>query len=320
MAASGSRVLEKKVGNRRVGRSPLPDIELIGENFGVVLEDRLRPLLKTIVGAFVVDCEITRLSDVVEDIPVPAMLGIVGLEESDNSALINLSSELVYHLVDMRMGGDSASAPVPTTRSFTGIDVQLCMDVFDAILASFTKAIEDSLGVPLGEKLRVIGAKQDVNTVRIAPKTADVLLLKISLDIGEAARSGEFDLIAPLAILDIFKAATTYGQEPRPPSPNDLWNKQMRRSAAVSAIELHAVIHRFRMALMEAQALSVGDVLPLPGSCLRDASLVLALGQREESVIAQGRIGGYNDTKVIKLAEPPRTEIGEALTGLVDGS
>ena len=318
MPGSMEQVLEKKVGNRRVGRSPLPDIDLIGENFGIVLEDHLRPLLKTIVGAFVMDCEITKLADVVEDIPVPAMLGLVAMEHSENSALINVSSELVYHIVDMRMGGDSASAPQTTTRSFTGIDVQLCMDVFDAILKSFAKAIEDSLGVPLKEQLTVAGSKQDINTVRIAPKSADVLLLKVALDIGEAARGGDFDLVVPLAVLDIFKASTNQIEEVVEVSPNDLWRQQMRKSAAVSKVELHAVLHTAKMSLMEVKDLEVGQVIALPGNCLQETDLVMALGYKEQSVVGSGKIGGYNENKVIKLVEAPSDEIIESLSRMVD--
>ena len=318
MPGSMEQVLEKKVGNRRVGRSPLPDIDLIGENFGIVLEDHLRPLLKTIVGAFVMDCEITKLVDVVEDIPVPAMLGLVALENSENSALINVSSDLVYHIVDMRMGGDAANAPTPTTRSFTGIDVQLCMDLFDAILMSFSKAIEDSLGVPLKEKLTVSGSKQDINTIRIAPKSADVLLLKVALDIGEAARGGDFNLIVPLAVLDIFKASTNRSEEVIEFSPNDLWRQQMRKSAAVSKVELHSVLHTAKMSLIDVKDLAVGQVIALPQNSLREANLVMALGCKEQSIVGSGRIGAYNENKVIKLVDPPSEEIKESLSKMVD--
>lgn len=318
MSEAMTQILGKKVGNRRVGRSPLPDIDLIGENFGIVLEDKLRPLLKTIVGSFVMDCEITKLSDVVDDIPVPAMLGIVGVEGTENLALINISSDLVYHVVDMRMGGDAASAPMPTTRSFTGIDVQLCLDVFQAVLDSFTKAIEDSLGVPLKENLRIIGSKQDINTVRVAPKTADVLLLKVALDIGEAARGGEFDLVVPLAILDIFKASTTGVEDLRPPSPNDLWRKQMRKSAAASRIDLQAVLHTLKLSVSQVKNLEVGDVLPLPPTCLKETELVMALGHKEQTTIGEGRVGGYNENKVLKLSAPLPEKIRQSLEAAID--
>lgn len=306
-------VLKKKLSERRVGRSPLPDLDLIGENFGRLLEDALRPLLKTIVGALIMECEITKLADVIDSIPVPAMLGVVENESTDRMALINLSSNLVYHIVDMRMGGDANSAPLPTTRGFTAIDAQLCLDIFDGILDAFSKSLEESLGVPLDTRFSILGHKQDVNTVRIAPKSADVLLLSVSLDIGEAARSGDFDLILPLSILDIVRASTLRVDPAQLESPNDLWMKQMRSSAADASVGLHAIIHQHQMSLAEVQALAPGQVLTFRREAMQKLQLIQSLGQEEQAVVAKGRLGAYEGRKVLKLTEGPPDEMKLAL-------
>ncbi len=302
-------VLAKKLSNRSVGRSPLPDLDLIGENFGRILEDNLRPLLKTIVGAFIMDCEITKLADVVDSIPVPAMLGVIESESSDRMALANLSADLVYHIVDMRMGGDATVSPMTTTRSFTAIDVQLCMDVFGVILRSFEQSVEESVGVPLDTNFRVTGHKQDINTVRIAPKTADVVLLSVSLDIGEAARSGDFALIVPLSILDLLRAATLKVDVTEHLSANDLWLQQMRQSASSAEVKLHAVLHTAKMPLADAQAIEIGQIIPIPREALANISLVQGLGTKMMSDVGVGKLGAFNNQKVIKLTEEPRPEL-----------
>ena len=314
---SDTGVLERKLSSRRVGRSPLPDLELIGENFGRVLEDNLRPILKTMVGALILDCEITKLTDVLDKIPVPSMLGVVENDNTDRLALVNLGSDLVYHIVDMRMGGDAAQAPQPTTRSFTAIDAQLCMNVFESILQSFTRAVQESLGVPLDTRFRVAGHKQDINTVRIAPKSADVMLISASLDIGEAARSGDFDLIMPLSMLDVVRAAIIQADIAETVSPNDLWMLQMRRCAAEAEVPLFAVLHRERMPLAEVKTLEVGQVLQVPRGALSQVELVQAIGTEFQSTLAAGRLGMYEGGKVLKLTEPPDPEVQSALDRLV---
>lgn len=314
---SDAGVLARKLSSRRVGRSPLPDLDLIGENFGRVLEDNLRPILQTMVGALILDCEITKLTEVLEKIPVPSMLGVVENDSTDRLALVNLGSDLVYHIVDMRMGGDAALAPQPTTRSFTAIDAQLCMDVFDAILNSFTRAVEESLGVPLNTRFRVAGHKQDINTVRIAPKTADVMLISASLDIGEAARSGDFDLIMPLSMLDVLRAAIIQAETAEPESPNDLWVLEMRRCAAEAEVPLHAVLHRQSIPLSQVETLSVGEVLTIPRAALAQVELVQAVGTEFESTLAAGRLGMYESEKVLKLTEPPDPDVQSTLERMI---
>ncbi|MEO0913284.1 MAG: hypothetical protein AAFY59_09895, partial [Pseudomonadota bacterium] len=184
--------------------------------------------------------------------PVPAMLGVIESPSTDRMALVNVSADLVYHVVDMRMGGDPTVSPMTTTRSFTSIDVQLCMDLFAAVLRSFEQAVEESVGVPLDMNFKVTGHKQDINTVRIAPKTADVVLLSVSLDIGEAARSGEFALIVPLSIMDLLRAATMKVDVTEHISANDLWLKQMRQSVSSAEIPLHAILHTAQMPVADA--------------------------------------------------------------------
>ena len=58
-----------------------------------------------------------------------SLLGVIETDATDRLALINLNSDLVFHVVDMRMGGDAGTSPTVTTRSFSAIDAQLCMDV-----------------------------------------------------------------------------------------------------------------------------------------------------------------------------------------------
>ncbi len=309
--------LQNRLGARRVGRSPLPDLDLIGENFGRVLEERLRPILKTMVGALILDCEVTKLADVLERIPVPSMLGVVEADQTDRMALINLGSDLVYHVVDMRMGGDPTQAPQPTTRSFTAIDAQLCMDIFAAVLDSFSRSVEESLGLPLDTAFRVVGHKQDINTVRIAPKSADVLLVTVSLDIGEAARSGEFDLIVPLSILDVLRAALARSDALEQLPANDIWVQAMRTCAAEAPVPLTGVLHRVSLPLSALHNLAEGQVIPVPRSALAAVELVQAVGSGFESVLGTGRLGAWEGEKVLKLSEPPPALVQEQLNRVI---
>lgn len=307
-------VLGRMLTSRRVGRSPLPDLDLIGETFGRKLEDKLRPILKTTVGALIMDCEVTKLSDVLDRIPVPSMLGVIETDSTDRMALVNLGADLVYHIVDMRMGGDTTQAPAPTTRSFTSIDAELCLDIFDGVLASFQLAVEEGLGVPLHTKFSVLGHKQDINTVRIAPKSADVVLMNVSLDIGEAARSGDFDFIVPLSILDVLRAEILRNDGVHEVAANDLWFAEMRRCASEAPVPLHGVLHRLSLPLSQVKELEVGQFLDIPQVALSQVEMVQALGRKEEATLATARLGRFENERVVRIIDPPDVSIRDNLT------
>jgi len=307
-------VLEHKLSHQRVGRSPLPDIELIGENFGRILEENLRKLLKTNVGALILDCEVTKLAQVVDQIPVPAMLGVVELGGSDHRALINLTSDLVFHVVDMRMGGDSSQAVMPTTRSFTGIDTALCMGFFEVTLGSLLAGIEESVGAPVNRTLKVVQCKQDISTIRIAPKSADVLQMLVSLDIGAAARSGDFELVLPLSVLDVFRAETKQSDLEFPEDTDDHWLQHMRESVGEASLPVSAILQTRRMALADVKALKVGQVLPLPSEAVGSVDMVVAQGMPQQLSLAKAKLGVFQGNKVVKLTEGVARDVQDYLS------
>ncbi|MEL6678891.1 MAG: hypothetical protein AAFQ51_09305, partial [Pseudomonadota bacterium] len=199
-------VLTKKLSARRVGRSPIPQLPEIAADFAGKVEELLRKFLKTTTGAMVLGSEVRKLSRVMEDIPVPAMLGVIDVEGVEHQALLNINSDLVYHIVDLRMGGDPANAPAPTARSFTAIDCALCEGFVEQVMRAFTVAMENALGAPVAHSLRLSHIEQNVTQVRLASSNADVLVITLNLDIGEAARMGDCELVIPLSVLDTFRA------------------------------------------------------------------------------------------------------------------
>ena len=204
------------------------------------------------------------------------------------------------------------------SRSFSAIDSQLCRDVFDAVLGSFSRAVEESLGVPLDTAFRLAALKQDISTVRIAPASADVMLITASLDIGEAARSGEFDLVVPLSILDVLRAAIIEAEAQEQAAPNDLWVAQMRRCAAEAEVPLHGILHRLSLPLSAIERLEEGQIVPIPRNALAQVEMVQSLGTPFEAALARGRLGMFEGDKVVKLLDEPPAALQDNIARLID--
>lgn len=308
MDGAAGNVIARKVSSARVSRSPIPRVEDIGEDFAKLLDDRLRKLLKTITSAIILSCEVKKLPRVLEQIPVPAMLGVVTVKNSSAMALVNVSNDLIYHIVDLRMGGDSEQSPVATARSITALDAALCGDFVEALLGAFTQAVTVNLRAPGLDWMRLKQFEQHVSMARIAPENADVLVLNVSLDIGEAARSGDFDLIIPLSVLDSFKAASVAAPKPRPGGgAADLWAARMSQAAREAPVRMTAVLHRLRLDIGEIGRWRPGDVLPLPDGARGRIEFVIA--GREETPFAQGRLGAVEGHKAVKLTDPPEAAL-----------
>lgn len=311
--------LARKISGARVGRAPIPRIEEIGENFAKLVDERVRHMLRTIVGAIVIDCEVRKLSRVLEDIPVPAMIGVIDVKGSKNKALINVGTDLSFHIVDLRLGGDPAQAPSPTMRSITAIDCALCSDFINAVLSAFEGSIALNLGPGRTGAMHLDHFEQHVTMVRIAPEHSDVLVLRLALDMGEAARSGEFDLVLPLSVLDAYQAGASLSPVEEPEDPDgDIWTKSMSRAAKQAPAQLRAILHRADMRVAELSALRPGDVIPLPDGSRGRVELCFERGESADMRLAYGRLGAFEGRKAVKLAEAPDPALIDGIRRLLD--
>lgn len=298
-------VLAKKLGTASVSRSPIADVERLGDQFVRKIEGALRPILNCTISGMVLDTEVTKLSSVAEGIPVPALLGVLNFPGAANAALINMSADLVYHIIDLRLGADSGVCPIPTTRSFTGIDYRLCTSALKGIGESFEGAVEIVADGPLMDRFTLSDIKQNITSVTIAPDNADVLVISASLDIGTAARGGDFDFIVPLSVLDVVRSAVDVSKVADTIAANDIWRNRMRRAAEEAQIPLTAVLHRDAFPAQFIDGLEVGQMIPIDAKATDNVKLVMNAGSRQETVFAETRLGAFEGKKVVKLKDEP---------------
>lgn len=313
MADAGASVIARKVTGARVSRPPIPRVEEIGEDFAKLLDERLRRVLNTMTSSIILACEVRKLARVLEGIPVPAMLGVIEVPGAPASALVNISNDLIYHIVDLRMGGSSEASPVPIARSITPLDTALCRGFIEALLDAFRAALSVNLGVDAVQPMRLRKFEQHVNMARIAPENADVLAVTVALDIGEAARSGELDFIVPLSVLDAYKAEAHSRERAKPAGSEDrdIWAQRMLQAAREAPVALQAVLHRITIDIGTARTWRPGDVIPVPAAARLRVELVLP--SRPDRPLAAGRLGAVDERKAIKLSEPPSPDLQGAL-------
>ena len=305
MSPSGN-VLSQKLRHGGLARSPLADTELLGETFARGVEDRLRLMVKTVIGTTAGAVRVAKLADAIRTVSGPAILGLVDVEDADTPGLMAIEPDLAYHLVDLTLGGDPVQAPTPLARPFTAIDMALCRLHLDAILAAFAHAIGANLGRPLTKGLTIRDLRQSLSQLRLAPDYIDVMVFGMELTLGEAGRRGRFTLVLPLSALDVIRASIqARNVQAAKDRPNDLWKTLMRRAAANAPVPVDAVLHRQTLSLAALQSLQVGQVLEIPRQAVEEIRLAIPQPGGRTALLAQGRLGVYLDNKVIKLTTPP---------------
>jgi flagellar motor switch protein FliM len=301
-----ANVLSRKLRHGGVARSPLAETDLLGETFARGVEDRLRVLVKTLIGTAIGAARVAKLADAMRAVSGPAILGLVDVEDADTPGLLALETDLAYHLIDLTLGGDPGQAPEPQARPFTATDMALGRLHLDAILAAFGQAIGVSFGRPLTKGLAIRDMRQNLSQLRLAPDYIDVLVLAMDLTLGEAGRSGRLFLILPLSALDVIRASIQERNvRAAKDRPNDLWKTLMRRAAASAPVPVDAILHRQRLSLAALQSLHVGQVLEIPRQAIEQIQISIPQPGGRSALLAQGRLGAYHDNKVVKLVDAP---------------
>ena len=303
---SEPNLLTRKLRRGGTARPPLPDVEIIGEAFARRVEDRLRPLVKTIVIARVGATEVGKLAAAAGAVVVPALIGVVEVEDADTPGLLAGEAELANHLIDLILGGDPGAAPQPRPRPFTAIDMALCRPVLEAILAAFAGAVGEALGSPPAKALTIRDQRQTLAQLRLAPDYIDVLTFDIRLSLGEAGRSGRFALVLPLSALDVIRASA------RSPDPraardrrDDPWKLMMRRAAAEAPVPVTAVLHRQSLSLAALRGLEIGQLIEIPASAPGEIALTIPQPGGGAARIATAELGAYQGAKVVKVTGAP---------------
>ena len=302
---AGASVLNKKLRQGGVARSPLAETDLIVESFARGIEDRLRPIVKTMVTVTVDGVTVVKLAKATGRISAPAMMGVIEVEDADTPALVACDAALSNHLIDLTLGGDPASAHEPAARPFTAIDMALGRLHLDAVLQAFTHALGIGFGRPLTKVLRIRDQRQNLSQLRLAPDYIDVLTFAATVSLGEAGRTGYISLVLPLSALDAIRASIQARTQTSRERPNDLWKALMRRAAASAPVRVDAVLHRQRLSLAALETLRVGQVLEIPRQSVEEIRLTIPQPGGRTAVLATGRLGSYQESKVVKLATAP---------------
>ncbi len=311
---AGGNVLITKMRRSGVARSPLPDTDVIGAAFARQVEDRLRPLAKCTPDALVEECRVVRLEEATSGIGTPAMIGLIGLEEADAHALVAMDNALAWHLTDLVMGGDAAERSMVAVRSFTAVDMAVCRPLLAALVAAFGAGLSVVLGRPVPQAFSLTEQRHSTAQLRIAPDYVDALKVRLAVTIGEGGRQGRLDLVVPLSMLDVIRAAIVrQGTADARERPNDLWRTAMRRAAAAAPVALRAVIHRETMTLAQVAGLTVGQVIDIDPDAPQAVDIAIPQTGNREAILARAQLGAYRGRKVVRLRESPDPRLREHL-------
>ena len=314
MSDGADNLVRRKVDGARKVNTPLPRVNETLTALVRKLEKDARGYLGTLVEAMILDIETKSFSDVLDAMSMPAMIGIIEIDDVDRAAIINLDLDLVYHVVDLRMGGSPSELPEFGARRPTGIDNSMCLPLVQMALDGFSAGLREAFGVDDHVAMHCKHFEHLPMSANIVSDRSDVLCVKVSLDIGESARSGDFELILPFASLDLL-ASRMKNSSAISANSRDAWAGHMMDVVLDTPLDLLPVIHSANYSVAEISRLEVGEILPLDEGAHHALDVLLDI-PGDPMTIAKARLGSLKSHKALKILSDPCPEFFEPLRSL----
>jgi flagellar motor switch protein FliM len=208
------------------------------------------------------------------------------IEGADGRAgAVVLDAGLVAGIVQHQTTGRVTGTP-PEPRRFTATDAAIVAPLVEGML---DRAADDLAMRPDGDWVKGLrfGARLDgMRALSLALSASDFRLFGFTVDLAGGACRGELAVALPAPAED------------EPPAPEATASKGLAETAAGAPVELVAILHRLRMPLTEATALSPGTVLSLPADVLSRASVATRSGH----TVAQGSLGRLDGMRAVRFS------------------
>lgn len=309
---SNNAILRRKIEQSRVSVSSYPKLSVLAATHARETAARVRALFNTLADVKTEASAVIRAGRYLRGLPTPSVLGVLEVNGVANAAAFHIDAELVSHIIDLSLGGDSAIDSSYPDRLPTLIDLAMCGRFANAVLEAFDAAVAT---VCRGKSLGVMRCTRFETTpqmANIAPERSEVMIINQRVEVGESTRNGFFELVLPLSVVDSIKVDLMQHFGSPSTLNSDLWENHLRVSLMKAELLVDAVIDSQKVSLAALSAMKAGDVLPLGRNAVDELELVMNSSQGR-TVIGRCRLGAKGAFKAVKMTEDPPVELIEQL-------
>lgn len=179
---------------QKISKEQLRTLEIIHENFGRFMQTFLTGYLRAPVKVEILTVDQFAYSEFSNALTNPAFLSIVDFEPLEGQILMDISTNIMYTIIDRLLGGDGSDHK--EVRSFTEIELTLLTSMMEKIIVDFKEAWENVVDIkPSLEKIEV-----NPQFAQIVPPNETIALITMSILIGEL--EGMMNICVPYIMLE----------------------------------------------------------------------------------------------------------------------
>ena len=276
---------------QKIAKDQLRTLEIIHENFGRLFQTFLTAYLRAPVKTNILTVDQFAYSEFSNAISNPAFLTIVDFKPLNGQILIDMSTNVVYSIIDRLLGGDGTEKQ--DIRPFSEIELSLLENMMNKVMPIIEEAWENV--IQLKPKLDKI--ETNPQFAQIVPPNETIALITMNIEIGST--EGMLNACIPHLVIEpiLDKLSTRYWFST---AQRDLSEKEMmavRERILNTAVPVRAELGSTNIRVNDILNLQRGDVIKLDTHI--DDMTKIRIGSQ---VKFTGNIGVSKNKMAIKIA------------------
>src|SRR5437867_7693999 len=290
---SGIRAI---IDSAMVSYERLPMLEIVFDRLVRLMTTSLRNFTSDNVEVSLDRITSVRFGDYLNSIPLPAILAVFKAEEWDNFGIVTVSSNLIYSIIDVLLGGRRGQSAIRIEgRPYTTIEISLVKRMIEAVLGDAELAFKPLSPV----RFNIDRLETNPRFAAISRPANAAILVRLRIDMED--RGGNIELLLPYATIEPIRSVLLqmfmgekFGRDP-------IWEGHFATEVAQAQISVDAVLYEGKLPLKRVMGLKVGDTLML--EVKSDALVSVRCGH---VTLSEGRMGRIGDRVAVRVAKPLR--------------
>lgn len=288
----------------KFSKDRLRTLQVLNETFARLLATAFSGYLRTVVNVNLVSLDQSLYDDIVQQMPNPTILYVVGLDPLPGSCIFELNKDIILAMVDRLLGGHGSK--LHSQHEITEIEMTLTEGIMSRVLDGMKEAWNNVVSfIP-----RVENTAQTPQFVRIALPSDVCILIVFEVRLGET--SGTISICIPYPVLEPIVSklsAQSLFAGPRRGTGSETIDN-IKKQLNLVRIPMSVMLGEAKVTVDELTQIQVGDVICLDKGITDE--LDVYVGEHRKFTAKPGSLSRKIAIQISKIVEESEgNELGQ---------
>lgn len=276
----------------KFSKEHLRTLEIIFEHYGRLLSTNLPAYLRKAVQVEVVNSESVIYSEFSNALSNPVLLGVINMDPLEGSAVMEISGNLAFCIIDRLLGGEGE--PLDKMREYSEIELVILERIFTICVNLLREPWQNVISItPRLERIET-----NSQFAQIISPSETIAIVTINVKIGDV--EGLMNVCLPFGVLEsvMDKLNTKYWFSTMQEKDNKSYNEAIESLISKAQIPVKAVLGKSSISVNDFLQLHIGDVIKLDRSV--DDELDVYVGNIKKFAAMPG---STNDNYAVRITQ-----------------